>query len=290
MKFHHGVVAVRDLAESIRTYRDVLGLNARAGGRHGGRGTENAVIAFEDGSYIELLSVFDAEKEIAVSGTRGQVLADFIRVHEGGLVGYCLDTTEVFEQVARLRGEGVEVPEPLLVSRKTPAGDLLRWHVLLPGGVNWRRRWPFLIQPDPANVDENAGAADRVHPLGITGVCGVAVAVEDLERSKSLYKAFGLRLSGEDRVPELGAQRARFVQEGAAIDLLSPTAPGAVRTELDAAGEGLFQLALRVRSLDASKSRLAKSGVTLIPAPGYEGCWLVPPARAVWARLLLAAK
>jgi catechol 2,3-dioxygenase-like lactoylglutathione lyase family enzyme len=289
MEFHHGVVAVRDLAEAIRVYRDVLGLNARAGGRHGGRGTENAVIAFEDGSYIELLSVFDVEKEVAVSGTRGQVLADFIRVHEGGLVGYCLDTTEILQQADRLRAEGVQVPEPLLVSRKTPAGDLLKWHVLLPGGVNWRRRWPFLIQPDAANVDENA-AADRVHPLGVTGVCGVAVAVEDLQRSKSLYEAFGLRLSSEEGVPQLGAQRARFVQQGVVIDLLSPTAPGAVRTELDAAGEGLFQLTLRVRSLDASKARLAESGITVCPVRGYEGCWMIPPERAVWARLVLAAE
>jgi catechol 2,3-dioxygenase-like lactoylglutathione lyase family enzyme len=288
VRFHHGVIAVRDLARSIGAFHDALGLNARAGGRHGGRGTENAVIAFEDGSYIELLSVFDPEKEIAVSGERGRVLADFIRAHEGGLVGYCLDTTEVFEQARRLRGEGVEVPEPLLVSRTTPSGDALKWHVLLPGGVNWRRRWPFLIQPDAANVDENAGASDRVHPLGVTGVCGAAVAVEDIERGKSLYAAFGLKLSGEDRVPGLGAQRARFVQEGCAIDLLAPLGPGAVRTELDAAGEGLFQLTLRVKDLDASKAWLAKSGVALAAAPGYPGCCLVPPERAVWARLVLA--
>jgi catechol 2,3-dioxygenase-like lactoylglutathione lyase family enzyme len=289
MKFHHGVVAVRDLDAALGTFRDVLGLNARKGGRHAGRGTENAVIAFADGSYIELLSVFDAEKEIAVSGLRGRVLADFVRAHEGGLVGYCLDTTEVFDQAARLRREGVEVPEPLLVSRTTPAGELLKWHVLLPGGVNWRRRWPFLIQPDTANVDENAAATDRVHPLGVTGVSGAAVAVEDLERAIALYAAFGLKLAQEERVDDLGAERARFLHEGFVIDLLAPLKEGPVRTELENAGEGLFQLELRVADIEASKSLLQKSGIALKAAPGYARRWLIPADRAVGARFVLAA-
>lgn len=144
MRFDHAVIAVRDLQHAIDVFREVIGLDARVGGRHAGRGTENAIIRFPD-SYLELLSLFDADKEIAVSGLRGRVLADFIAQREGGLVGYCLTTEEIFRRAEELRSSGLDVPEPLPVSRTLPSGHVLRWHVLLVSGVNWRRPWPFLI-------------------------------------------------------------------------------------------------------------------------------------------------
>lgn len=289
MRFHHGVIAVRDLQRAIRIFRDVVGLDARPGGRHAGRGTENAIIRFRD-SYLELLSIFDAEKEIAVSGLRGQVLADFIAGREGGLAGYCLATDEIFRRTEELRSAGLDVPEPLAVSRKTPAGYVLKWHVLLPGGVNWRRPWPFLIQADPANADDDADAPNREHPLGATGVAGLSVVVENLARAQELYgRQLGLRPAGQDRVPELAADRARFVHEDFSIDLLAPAGSGPVRAELDAAGEGLFQLLLRVADVQAAAACLAWSGVALLPAPGCPGGRLIPPDRAAGARLVLTA-
>jgi catechol 2,3-dioxygenase-like lactoylglutathione lyase family enzyme len=287
MLFHHGVIAVRDLRRAIDVFRDVIGLDTRPGGRHGGRGTENAVIRFRD-SYIELLSIFDTQKEIAVSGLRGQVLADYLAGREGGLVGYCLATDEIFRRAEALRSTTmVEVPEPLLVTRKTPSGQELKWHVLLPGGVNWRRPWPFLIQADPGNPDENAGAPKAGHSLGATGVAGLGVVVRDLARSEALYRHFGLVPSGRDGVPELGAERLRFVREGFSIDLLAPAGPGAVRMELDDAGEGLFQLSLCVEDMGRARAWLARSNIALLPAPGCPGGQLIPPGRAAGARLVL---
>ena len=287
MGFHHAVIAVRDLAGAIGLFREVVGLDARPGGWHGGRGTENAVIPFREG-YIELLSIFDAQKEIAVSGLRGQVLADYLAGREGGLVGYCLATDEIFRRAEELRGANiVEVPEPLAVSRRTPAGQVLQWHVLLPEGVSWRRPWPFLIQADPANPDEHAGTPAPGHPLGATAVAGLSVVVKDLARSEALYGHFGLAPAGRDRVPELGADRLRFVHEGFGIDLLAPAGAGAVRAELDEAGEGVFQLSLRVKAMARAAAWLARSNVALLPAPGCPGGQLIPPDRAAGARLVL---
>lgn len=287
MLFHHGVIAVRDLQRAISTFRDVVGLDARPGGRHGGRGTENAIIPFAD-SYIELLSLFDAGKEIEVSGLRGQVLANYLATHEGGLVGYCLATRGIFERAEALRAAKLlDIPEPLPVSRRTPAGQLLKWHVLLPEGVNWRRPWPFLIQADPANPDENASAPKPVHPLGATGVAGIAVAVSDLSRSEALYRLLELPPAQRDRVPALGADRLRFIGEGFSIELLAPAGPGAVRTEIDAAGEGVFQFSLRVKDIGQAGAWLARSSIVLLPAPGYPGEHLIPPDRAAGARLAL---
>jgi catechol 2,3-dioxygenase-like lactoylglutathione lyase family enzyme len=286
MQLHHAVVAVRDLRHAIDLYRDVIGLDARPGGRHAGRGTENAVVRFRD-SYIELLSLFDVEKEISVSGLRGQVLADFLKNREGGLVGYCLATETITRRAEQLRNFGLDVPQPLAVSRALPSGHILKWHVLLVSGVNWRRQWPFLIEADPANADNSVAEPPRDHPLGATGVAGVAVAVSDLARAKELYAQFGFVLSDEDRVPEYAANRARFAQEDLSVDLLSPTGAGPVRAELDTCGEGVFQLLLRVADLRTAASWLARSGIGLLPAPGYGAAHLIPPERALGARFAL---
>jgi catechol 2,3-dioxygenase-like lactoylglutathione lyase family enzyme len=287
LRFDHGVIAVSNLEPAIRIYRDVLGLDARHGGRHAGRGTENAIIRFPD-TYLELLSLHDAEKEIASAGLRGQVLADFIRNREGGLVGYGLGTSEVFRRTEELRRAGLEAPEPRLVSRKLPSGSLLKWHVMLPGGVNWRRPWPFLIQGDPANADCAAEEPPGNHPLGVTEVTGVSVIVANLERGRDLYgRQFGLVLSGEDQVPELGAARARYALGDLSVDVLAPAGPGLVRTELDSVGEGTFELLLRVADMQAAAGWLARSQITLQPAPGYPKGRLIPPDRAVGARLIL---
>lgn len=287
MRFDHGVIAVQDLDRSIRIFRDIIGLDARRGGRHGGRGTENAIIRFPD-TYLELLSLHDPDKEIAVSGLRGQILADFIRRREGGLVGYGLTTGEVFRQAEQLRASGLDVPEPLSVSRTLPSGNILRWHVLLPGKVNWRRPWPFLIQSDPANAGYRAEEPPGDHPLGAIGVAGVTVVVEDLERGRELYaRQFGLRQTGEDRLPQLAGARVRFAQEDFTIDVMAPAGAGPVRAELDSAGEGTFELLLRVADLRAAAAWLARSGIALQPAPGCPGGWLIPPDRAVGARLVL---
>lgn len=289
MRFDHGVIAVRDLDHAIRIYRDTIGLDARRGGRHGGRGTENAIIRFRD-SYLELLSLHDPDKEIAASGLRGQVLADFIRHREGGLVGYGLTTSEIFRRAEQIRSSGLDTPEPLSVSRTLPSGNVLRWHVLLPNGVNWRRPWPFLIQGSPANASYAVEEPPGEHALGVTGIAGVSVAVETIERARDLYgRQLGLQLASEETVPELAAVRARFALGDLSIDLLAPLGPGPVRAELDSAGEGVFQFLLQVNDLRASTAWLARSATALQPAAGYAGGWLIPPDRAIGARLVLTA-
>ena len=286
MNLDHAVVAVRDLQPAIDLFRDVIGLDARFGGRHAGRGTENAIIPFRD-SYIELLSLFDAEEEIVASGRRGQVLADFLKAREGGLAGYCLSTGAIERQVEQLRSVGLNVPEPLAVSRTLPTGHVLRWHVLLVDGVNWRRPWPFLIQADPANAENSAAEAPREHPLGATGIAGLAVAVTDLAKAKQLYAQFGFELSGEDQVPECSANRTRMTQDGLVVDLLSAAGAGPISAEVEMSGEGVFQLLLRVTSLQTAAAWLARSHIDLLPAPGYGAARLIPPDRALGARLVL---
>src|SRR3989442_10410930 len=52
-RFDHAVIAVRDLDQALRLYRDVLGLDARPAGRHTGLGTHNGIVRFGL-DYLEL--------------------------------------------------------------------------------------------------------------------------------------------------------------------------------------------------------------------------------------------
>lgn len=287
LRFDHAAIAVRDLPAALGVYRDVLGLDARPGGRHTGRGTENAIIRFEP-DYLELMAVYDARAEVAAAGQRGQVLVDYLTRREGGLVGYCLATDEVEVLARRLRASGLALVGPVAVERVRPDGQVLRWRLIWPGGVNWRRPWPFFIQAAAPAGAQPAFDPPGDHPLGATGVAGVAVAVFDLERGKDLYgRQLGLGWRGEDLVPELAARRARFGLGNFAIDLLAPTGAGLLQAELDEVGEGPFELRLRVQSLERARAWLDRSGVRLGPAPRIPGGRLIPPDQALGARLIL---
>ena len=50
----HLVIVVKDLDQATRDYRE-LGFNVVAGGQHP-VGSHNALIAFEDGSYLEIIA------------------------------------------------------------------------------------------------------------------------------------------------------------------------------------------------------------------------------------------
>ena len=51
----HLVIAVSDLPRAIADYT-ALGFTVLEGGRHPGRPTHNALVVFEDGSYLEPVS------------------------------------------------------------------------------------------------------------------------------------------------------------------------------------------------------------------------------------------
>lgn len=287
-RFDHAVIAVRDVERAIQVYRDGLGLDARPGGRHTGRGTHNALVRFGL-DYLELIGVAD-RAELEAAAPRGA--APFLEVlarGEGGLLAYCLAADPLDDLVDGVNRSDLVPTDPFPMRRRRPDGTLLTWRLLVPDGNAWRRPWPFMIQWDTPDEQRLAWEPPGRHPLGATGVAGVAVVVQDLVAVRDLYeRGLGLAFAGEDDLPELAARRARYRLGGSAIDLLAPSGPGPVRQALDADGEGLFEVRLRVESLDQARAHLRRSGVVVTPSPGTPGGLLIDPARALGARLVLA--
>ena len=287
-RFDHVVIGVRDLNAAAQRYRQ-LGFDVRPGGRHTGLGTHNAIIRFGL-DYIELISIYD-EAEVRKSRLGRQVLIDFLREREGGLLGYALATTDIEQEAERFRGTELLVEEPFAMQRQRPDGRLLAWRLLIPGGYAWRRPWPFLIQWDAPDEQRLSWEEPGTHPNGATRWTRATVVVRSLESAIDLYqRQLGLALqdSGEDS--RLLARRATFSLGASSIDLLTPTGEGLAQQVLTELGEGLLEVRFAVKDLHQARSFLHQSGISFESDVAGPGTLLISPQHALGARLILTKK
>ncbi|HEU5369783.1 MAG TPA: VOC family protein, partial [Ktedonobacterales bacterium] len=285
-RFDHAVIAVRDLAEAIRRYQ-ALGFAVSPGGRHTGRGTENAIIRFGL-DYLELIAIYD-EAELAGRGLNGQALGAFLSQQEGGLVGYALATADIAQDAERFQRTGLTAEGPFAMERMRPDGRRLSWRLLVPESVPWRRPWPFLIQWDAPDAERLAWEAPGVHPNGATGVAGIRLVVRSLEQAVDLYqRQLGLTLDQQADEPQLSARRASFRLGAFTIDLLEPASTGPAQATLEAVGEGPFELMLTSKGIDQARAALAQAGLSAEQADDTASV-LLPLRAALGARLRLRA-
>jgi hypothetical protein len=231
IRFDHAVVAVRDLDKASERMT-AAGFEVRAGGRHIGFGTENAIIRFGL-DYIELISVRD-EEEARQASLRSRTLADFIAQHGNGLVGYAFADDDLHTIAAKLRAAGEEPGDPTPMKRERPDGTVLHWDLLIPGGVAWRRPWPFFIAwgvPDAERLSIERPAA---HPNGAVRVSGISIAVPQIERARVLHAS----VLGESTTDSTGA--VSFSVGGVKVEIVGPEHS---RARLDR-GPGPFELRL----------------------------------------------
>ena len=272
-RLDHVVVAVPDLTAGVDLFRE-LGFSVQNGGRHVGRGTANAIVHL-DRSFVEILSVQDEAAELAGAGRRGRALVDFIK-SGGGLVGYAVTGISAAALMERSKAIGHPAPEIAMVQRRRPNGTLLKWRVAWPAGIQWRRLWPFVVEPmgpvDTAQPGNHATSATRISDVAVSVNDGVAA---------SAWYAGCLNLDGSmgEPLPELGAERIRLTSRGAlSVNLVSPTADGPVFRELQRVGEGPFEIVLAVTHLSVAERYLSRAGATLAEAPGYRDGLLVVPS------------
>ena len=227
----HLVIAVPDLEGAIKTYRD-LGFTVVAGGRHTGIGTDNALIAFRDSTYLELIGFYEPRPDHRWWGPLQK---------GGGLVDFCLQTDDLAGDAGALRAAGVDMGDPERRHRARPDGIDVRWVCALARGVH-RGVAPFVIA-------EETGRGERVprqrtHANGVTGIGTVTVAVDDLATIRRWY-AHALGTAGHDvACPELGAAGARFTIGPHRFEFLAPTGAGAVRQWLTTRGASPYAATL----------------------------------------------
>jgi len=196
----HVVIVVRDLEQAMEDAR-IAGFTVVPGGRHPGRNTRNALVVFEDGAYLELIT-YDAPSP---DERWWRVLA----AHDDGLVDFALlpQDIEATVDAARARGlQGLTGPHP--GGRVRPDGAQLQWQTARQATHDL----PFLcadVTPRALRVPEGEV---RHHRNGATGIAGVTVSVASLQDTLARYRAFlGKEAVDGDEVILAGA-RIRFVE------------------------------------------------------------------------------
>lgn len=184
----HVIYGTGDLDAAAARISAEFGLPAVAGGRHDGMGTENRIVALDDGSFIELLAIAD-EQEAKASAVGAALLAGIAR--GDGLLGWAVAVDDVASVAARLGLAVTTVGRQGMTASLTGVGEALGQPCL-----------PFFIQRAAARfaseiepvIDwiEVAGDAERLRgwlgdaelPVrvvdGPPGVRAVAIAGHEL--------------------------------------------------------------------------------------------------------------
>lgn len=215
-RIDHIIIGVRDLAQATADYT-AAGFTVTPGGEHTGGATHNALISFADTSYLELIAYHDPE-----TPREGDVWWQRLARGEGFL-GFALRVEDAAAEADALRARGIGVRGPLEGGRERPDGQHVAWRTIL---LDAGDPLPFLIEditPRPLRIPD--GAATE-HPLGVTGVLGLALVVDDLAASTAAFAA----LLGSAAEPvtsrEEGAGAAwRFTIGPHAVELLAPAGP-----------------------------------------------------------------
>jgi len=168
----HIIVAVGEqLDQAVDDYR-ALGFTVNIGGVHASGATHNALIWFEDKSFIELMALTGHDPK------PGE--ADYSPLVRGrtGVTGYALRSDDIVMDVDTWRSRGVSVDDPVESGRLRPDGMRLRWSIAtVSGGYT-----PFLVQYLEPAESVRAPRDVRVitHANGVTGLCHVDLRVGEV--------------------------------------------------------------------------------------------------------------
>jgi len=256
----HIVIISPDLDAAVASAQRA-GFTVVRGGTHADGLTHNALIAFADGSYIEL-----------ISPTRPDMQGDhrwFARLrHGGGLVDYCMLGDSLQAETDAIRTRGVDYPEPRPLGRERPDGQRIDWLLTIPPGNVGATGRPFLIEDvTPRELRVPHVPAEITHANGATGMAGVTVLVHNLDSATHDFEAI-LGTSPTDIVaPADSPGRAVQFPVGTAgtqwIALVQPRG-GEHRWHVEALGQGPIAATLRTHDGDVSPS----DGTPLDPPVG----------------------
>jgi catechol 2,3-dioxygenase-like lactoylglutathione lyase family enzyme len=206
----HIVVVVADLETAIAGYVD-MGFTVVRGGRHSGLNTHNALIAFGDGCYFELIAFLGAGP---AEHWWYQALQD-----GGGLTDFCVQTDNLELDAAAFRNAGAAIGMPFAMGRERPDGYRINWELAVNDG-DTRGLVPFLIR-DLTPRDERV-PHERTHRNQATGVQSLAFAVAELGPICAIYeKALGRRGETIERADVDGAG-VRFALGPHELQLIAP--------------------------------------------------------------------
>ncbi|MGC4107683.1 MAG: VOC family protein [Thermomicrobiales bacterium] len=199
----HLVILVPSLETAIPD-AIAAGFTVVPGGRHASGGTENALIAFADGSYIELIAFIDSSQP-STNPWYGRVATG------GGFVDYAILSDDVNADVARVRAQGVAIEDTWAMGRDRLDGKRVDWVLAMPRHDGL----PFVIQDlTPRTLRVPHDQAEIAHRNGATSMSGVTVLVPDLDAAIGQFAAVIGGEASSIQPPMPGIARAATIPVG----------------------------------------------------------------------------
>lgn len=236
----HVVILVTDLTQAMRDY-ETLGFQVLPGGTHRDGATQNALISFADGTYLELLAF---QREAPEHRWWRHTAAG------EGLIDFALLSGQIEAAVVAASARGLHLDGPIAGGRERPDGVSLEWLSAFPSAPDL----PFLCADVTARELRVPHGSACQHPNGATGIGRITVAVSDLETSAGRFAALighGPTMEPRQRHFKLGT--CQVVLEAPAPDLPDSAT---LEARLAARGDGIASVILRRDHLVTAPQRL----------------------------------
>lgn len=194
----HVVLVVLDLDVAVAEHRE-RGFTVTPGGEHAGGLTHNALVGFQDGSYLELIAFHNLDL------ARGKHSWAPVAERGGGWADFALLSNDLLQDAAALGDIVARAPEE--GGRTRPDGLGIAWRV-----ARLEKPLPFLIEDLTARELRVPGGAAATHANGTTGVAAVVLGATDPSRVRARYAM--LRERGAPTVEVRRADRDGLIEVG----------------------------------------------------------------------------
>ena len=236
--------------DSLRQAFTDAGLTPDFGGPHGNGITQMAAIAFDDGSYIELIAPVKAG---ASAGS------DWARFMDGDAAtcAWAAGTNVLLQEVDRLKKAGVAVTTPERGSRKRPDGMSIEWMTAAVGSGPPGSTLPFMIE-DQTPRAWRVQTSESVKGAPVSGIESVVVGVNNLDAAIAMFrKTYGWSEPLVENQKDFG-KMAYF--PGEPIILASPSGGGWLAERISKYGESPVAILLIGKDFSGAVKKYKLSG------------------------------
>ena len=240
----HIILAVDDLQDAEKNYKNILGIEPSWRGLHKELGTANVIFNFKN-TYLELLS---AEGE----GVGADLVNESIKKNGEGLAGIVLNTKDISKASKKLKDLGFLVGDVLTGEGKNKdTNDIRNWKYLFLPQELTRNLFLFLIEHTKGILPQ-----DEKFPSGsINKLDHVVINTNDADGFINIYQdIFNIRLA-LDRIIEHWKSRMLFFR------LNKTTIEVIEKKDRKDPNDSLWGLAWEVGSIKDAHERLVSKGV-----------------------------
>ena len=240
----HIILAVEDLKDAEKNYKNILGIEPSWRGLHKELGTANVIFNFKN-TYLELLS---AEGE----GVGADFVKESIKKNGEGLAGIVLNTKDISRASKRLKDLGFLVGDVLTGEGKNKdTNDTRNWKYLFLPQELTRNLFLFLIEHTKGILPQD----EKFPPGSINRLDHIVINTNDADGFINIYQdIFNIRLA-LDRIIEHWKSRMLFFR------LNKTTIEVIEKKDRKDPNDSLWGLAWEVESIKDAYERLVSKGV-----------------------------